>query len=56
MKGKGEEVVQKEEDQDKVEIKDLSEVEGGIKSTEKKEKMDDKEEDKKVVFSDSQFF
>ena len=38
MKGKGKEVVQKEEDQEKVEIKDSNEVEGGIKITENKEK------------------
>ena len=56
MKGNGEEVVQEEEDQEKVEIKDSNEVEGEIKSTENKEKMDDKEEDKSFVFSESQFF
>ena len=40
MKGKGEEVVH----------------EGEIECTEKKEKMDDIEEDKSFVFSESQFF
>ena len=54
MKGNGEEVVQKEENQEKVEIKDSNEVEGGIKSTENKEKINDK--DKSFVFSESQFF
>ena len=54
MKGKGGEVVQKEDDQEKVEIKDSNEVEGGIKSTENKEKINDK--DKSFVFSESQFF
>ena len=56
MKGTGEEVVQKEEDQEKLEIKYSNEVEGGIKSTESKEKIDDKEEDNSCVFSESQFF
>ena len=55
MKGKGEEVVQKEEDQGRVEIKDSNEVEGGIKVTENKEKWMIKKKTK-VLFSVSPSF
>ena len=56
IKDKGEEVVQNEEDQEKVEIKDSNEGKSGIKSTENEEKIDNEEKDNSFVFSESQFF
>ena len=56
IKDKGEEVVQNEEDQEKVEIKDSNEGKSGMKSIENEEKIDNEEKDKSFVFSASQFF
>ena len=56
MKDQGEEVVQNEKDQENVDIRDPNEVEGGIKNTDNKDKMENEEKYKSYVFSESQFF
>ena len=55
LKNQGEEVVQNEKDQENVDVRDPNEVEGGIKNTDNKDKMEN-EENTKVMCSVSLSF